>query len=246
MGGTFIGPLESVPRPQHHPTPQMRAMARQARIIAPGFPHHVMQRSSEGEPVFIGKQSREYYLQRLAEFAAEHRLEVLAYSLLADRVHLVVLPRDEESLAMALRRAHSSYGRYLNSVQGTSGSVWQNRFYSFPMDQDWLYAAVKYVERAPVLARLARQADAYAWSSAPAHCGRAASAVLSASWPKTAEKKKWAAWLRQPQPDEEIQAIERATSRGFALGGEAFLAKLSRKAGRPVGPRQVGRPPKGG
>lgn len=154
---------------------QMRAypvrMSRVARIVVPGFAHHVTQRGNRRADVFETDEDRHAYLRFLTQYADKHGLSVWAYCLMTNHVHLVVVPEREDSLAKALRDAHTVYAMRFNTRTRLSGHVWQGRFYSCPMDETHLWTAVRYVERNPVRAGLVSRAEDYPWSSAPAHCG---------------------------------------------------------------------------
>lgn len=214
-------------------------MARIARQVAPGHAHHVTQQGSGSRPVFPSDAAKNLYLELLEETAAEHGVDVLAWCLLSDRVHLVLRPHDKDGLAMTLRRTHSAYGRALNARTGRAGSVWADRYSSCPVDKEWFYAVVKYVERLPITAARARSAESYKWSSAAGHSGKRTANPLGASWPTAAEKRKWSAWLKSPQPAEEVEAIESATSRGVVLGDPSIVKKgAARKKGRKAARRR--------
>ncbi|MDK2971513.1 MAG: REP-associated tyrosine transposase [Candidatus Sumerlaeota bacterium] len=217
-------------------------MAREARIIVPGCPHHILQKSAEGETIFSDRTDRQLYLNLLEQNAADLEVEVLAYALLKDAVHLVLVPKKQESLSLALRRTHSAFSRALNARRGTAGTVWQSRFSSCPVEKSLTASVVKYVERQPVRTRAARKPESYAWSSASVRTGKKSSLLLSTAWMDAAAKRRWVRELAKPQPEEEIAAIEAATRGGYALGGKAFIKRLEKKLGRSVVPRRVGRP----
>ena len=83
--------------------------------------------------------------------------QVLAYCLMPKHVHLIVVPSDEFGLRDALGEAHRRYTRMINFREGWKGHLWQERFHSLVMDERHLLAAVRYVERNPVRARLCAQ-----------------------------------------------------------------------------------------
>jgi putative transposase len=176
-----------------------------------------------------------------------HGLEILAYCLMSNHVHLIAIPAGEESLAKDFGRANFRYAQAVNRLHGRSGHLWQNRFYSCPLDGQHFWAVMQYVERNPVRAKLVRAAWRYAWSSAAAHCGRAVdeTGLLDMKW--WADKSRgwdWAAALRRPQDEKELAGIRLATHRGRPLGGDSFMSKLERLVGRRVRPLPVGRPRK--
>jgi putative transposase len=69
---------------------------------------------------------------------------------MTNHVHLVVVPEREDSLARALSRVHSEYALAFNSARGGSGHLWQSRFFSCPLDESYLIAALRYTDLNPV------------------------------------------------------------------------------------------------
>ncbi len=72
-----------------------RVMPRLARIVVPGVPHHVTQRGNRREPVFFEDCDQDVYRDLLAEQVERRRVEVWAYCLAPNHVHLVFAPSDE-------------------------------------------------------------------------------------------------------------------------------------------------------
>jgi len=83
-----------------------------------------------------------------------HRLSLAGYCLMSNHVHLIVIPRRADSLALALKHAHGQYAAYSNALHASAGHVWQGRYYSCPLDTPHLWAAPRYAERNPVRAGL--------------------------------------------------------------------------------------------
>jgi putative transposase len=77
---------------------------------------------------------------------------------MTNHVHLVAVPEREDSFARALRHAHSEYALARNRADGRSGHLWQNRFFSCPLDSSHLMAALRYTDLNPVRAALCLQA----------------------------------------------------------------------------------------
>lgn len=148
-------------------------MARFPRVVSPGVPHHVTQRGNARRLVFETDTDRLIYLELLNTYSQLHRLDLLGYCLMSNHVHLVASPCQPDSLAQTLRHTHGRYAAYWNARQGTSGHVWQGRYYSCPLDTEHLWAALRYTERNPVRAGMVSTPELYRWSSAGLHCGRA-------------------------------------------------------------------------
>lgn len=144
-------------------------MPRAARIVIPGFPHHVIQRGNRSQTVFFSDQDKFDYLSLVKKYGTAHGLTFWAYCLMNNHIHFIVVPETKESLAKGLGEAHYRYTLMINKRENWKGHFWQGRFKSFPMDEAYLYAAVKYVERNPVRAGIVERAEEYPWSSARAH-----------------------------------------------------------------------------
>ena len=146
-------------------------MVRHARIVLPGVAHHVTQRGNDRQDIFFGDGDRRQYLAYLRESAQREGVELSAYCLMTNHVHLVVTPEREDSLARALGRTHLLYAQYVFKAQGRSGHLWQSRFYSCALDEAHAHNAAAYVELNPVRAAMVSAPWEYAWSSAAGHCG---------------------------------------------------------------------------
>ena len=132
-----------------------------ARTVIPDKPHHIAQRGNNRQDVFFVDDDRQVYLQLLAEHCEEFGVEIVAYCLMTNHVHLIAVPHEADSLARALGRAHLRYTNYVNRMHRRSGHLWQNRFYSSVVGPGHLARALAYVERNPVRAKITRRAWTY-------------------------------------------------------------------------------------
>jgi putative transposase len=161
-----------------------------------------------------------------------------------NHVHLVAVPRTRESLALGIGEAHRKFTSLINIRENWKGYLWQGRFISYPMDGGHLFAAVRYVERNPVRARIVSRAEQYRWSSAPAHVFNVKDDILSAC-PLTADIKDWASYLSRKDDDSEVRKFLKHEHSGRPLGDKAFIMKLEELTGRILAPRKRGRKRKG-
>ena len=141
-------------------------MARSARLVAEGLPHHIIQRGNRRQKVFLTENDKYAYLEFLYAQKLKYNLKIWAYCLMDNHVHLIVVPEKEEVLSKALGEAHKNYTRMINFREGWRGYLWEGRFKSFILDEQYLFAAVRYVERNPVRAKIVQKAHEYKWSSA--------------------------------------------------------------------------------
>src|ERR1700694_1417479 len=90
-------------------------MARIGRIVVPGFPHHVTQRGNRRQPVFFEPSDYQLYRDLLAERCRKASVEVWAYCLMPNHVHLVLTPRTPHGLARAIGETHRQYTAFINA-----------------------------------------------------------------------------------------------------------------------------------
>ena len=67
-------------------------MPRTVRIVVPGVVRHVTQRGTDLQIVFCTRRDRQVYLGLLKAHSVKAGLSVLAYCLMPNHVHLVVVP----------------------------------------------------------------------------------------------------------------------------------------------------------
>jgi putative transposase len=138
-------------------------------------------------------------------------------------------PKPTRRWQLALKQAHGRYASYWNIRHGSCGHVWQGRYYSCPLGQRHVWAALRYAELNPVRAGLVTRAEDWPWSSTAAHYGTAAAAdpLLSMDWwRRTWDGASWRQYLAEGDSHAEVRAIRRFTHTGRPLGDAGFVEEL--------------------
>ena len=219
-------------------------MARIARIVAPGLPHHVTQRGNRRQTTFFTDNDYRHYLDLLEEWCAVHDVLIWSYCLMPNHVHLIVVPQTEDGLKLAISETHRRYSRMINFRMGWRGHLWQGRFASSVMDEYYLLAAARYVERNPVVVGLTNSPGDYPWSSAAHYLGRRVDPLIQKS-PLMDLVEDWSAFLNLEVGAENRTAIGRGERSGRPLGSINFIAGLEEELGRNLQRRKPGPKPKG-
>jgi putative transposase len=214
-------------------------MARLARVVVAGLPHHVTQRGNRRQPVFLGPEDYATYRALLAEHCRAAGVAVWAYCLMPNHVHLILVPKDADGLRAALGEAHRRYTRHVNMREDWRGYLWQGRFASFPMDEPYLLACARYVELNPVRAGLSPRARDWRWSSARAHLAGCDDALVTVQ-PLLDLAGNWAAFLDGGLSAADHTAIRAGERTGRPLGAARFVARLERRLGRPLARQKPG------
>ena len=214
-------------------------MVRIARIVIPNIPHHIIQRGNRSQNVFFSNQDKEYYLKLLHKYALEYGISLWAYCLMDNHVHLIAVPGREDSLAKGIGETHKHYTRTINLREGWRGYLWQGRFSSFPLDERYLYAAVRYVERNPVRAGLVKRAEDYLYSSAKAHVLRQKDILLSDNF-MSSEIKDWSSYLSEEDKEMDKDLFRKHGRIGRPLGDEEFVIRLEKITGKSLRKKKPG------
>src|SRR3954453_5458807 len=217
-------------------------MARLARVVIPGHPHHVTQRGNGRARTFFDDADYAHYRDLLAEHCRAAGGDVWAWCLMPNHVHLILVPSDPDGLRHALARVHRRYAGIIQARRKRSGHFWQGRFGAVALDEAHLAAALRYVSLNPVRARLVERAQDWRWSSTRAHLrgkddGITALAPIRDRFPRFAD-------LLDDEPEADLFASLRAAeSIGRPLGNDRFLAAAERRTGRSVKPQKRGPKP---
>jgi putative transposase len=183
-------------------------------------------------------------MELMAEWCEHEGVEIWAYCLMPNHIHLIAVPESPESLRRALGEAHRRYTRAVNLREGWRGHLWQGRFASFPMDEAHTLQAARYIELNPVRAGLVKRAREHRWSSAAAHgTGRDDGLVSVRPLLDIVGKGRWGRFLSQSVKEEQWELLRRHERTGRPLGGEGFLVNLESVLDRELQPQKRG--PKG-
>lgn len=227
-------------------------MARLPRLAVPDLPHYLVQRGHNQQAVFLDDEDRRAYLAALGESVATQKLRLLAYALLDDQVHLLVVPPQAEALGRMLQSLGRRYGAGFNRRHGRRGTLWEGRYRATVLEPErHLLDAMRAVEQAPQRAGLVADAREWAWSSAAHHLGRVRVGWMSdpaAYWSlgNTPFERElaWQRLLDEPLAPTLCEPLLQAVHKGWAFGSGTFIASLGAAVDRPLQPRPRGRPPR--
>ncbi len=214
-------------------------MARLARVVIPGLPHHVTQRGNGRARTFFGDDDYALYRDMLAASCRAAEVEVWAWCLMPNHVHLILVPSDADGLRRALAPVHRRYAGIIHARRKRSGHFWQGRFGCVAMDEAHLVAALRYVSLNPVRARLVTRARDWRWSSVRAHSnGR--DDGLTAIAPVRERYPDFSQFLSEETDEDMLRRLRGAETIGRPLGNAKFLDALERKTRRVLKPGKRG------
>jgi putative transposase len=219
-------------------------MARLARAVFEGLPHHVTQRGNGRAQTFFGDDDYQLYRDLLAEHAAKAGVEVWGWVLMPNHVHLILVPADPDGLRRCLAPVHRRYAGAVHARERRTGHFWQGRFGCVAMDEAHLAAALRYVALNPVRARLVERAADWRWSSIHAWLNPQRGDGLTRTEPVLSRYPAFDELIAAGEDEAGSSSLRRAESIGRPVGDKAFLDALERRAGRPLSPGKRGPKPR--
>jgi len=220
-------------------------MPRIARAVAAGFPHHIVQRGNNREKVFIDDEDREKYIDLLKKYSRKRDAQVLAYCLMTNHVHLLVKPKENESMYKMMQGVTLCYTQFANRKYNRTGRLWESRYHSCVVDKDsYLWSVARYIETNPVRAGMVKKAEDYAYSSAQAHVIGKEDNILNEELIAETQRKEYRAFIREKGAEKDRDLIRYHTRTGKPLGDEAFMKRMEKRTGRDLALRPRGRPRK--
>jgi putative transposase len=218
-------------------------MARLARVVIPGLPHHVTQRGNGRARTFFSDADYALYRDLLAASCRAAGVEVWSWVLMPNHVHLILVPSDADGLRGALAPVHRRYAGAVHARERRTGHFWQGRFGATAMDEAHLGAAVRYIALNPVRARLVARPQDWPWTSVHAHLSGRDDGITTLA-PVLERFAPFADFIAAAGDPALLDSLRRAETIGRPLGDDAFIAGLENATSRTLKPGKRGPKPK--
>lgn len=220
-------------------------MPRMARAVAPGLPHHVVQRGNNRGEVFFNDEDRAVYLFLLKRYSDIWTTPVICYCLMPNHVHLLAKPSSGGSLQKMMQGLTLCYTQHINRKYRRTGRLWESRFHSCIVDREaYLWAVARYIEQNPVRATMVEYPEGYPYSSARAHFGLLQDAVLGDDLFPEVQRNDYIEFLKSSIPLEQMKNIRQSAKTGRPIGTEKFVTEMERNLGKRLAALPIGRPRK--
>ncbi len=218
-------------------------MPRIARIVATGYPHHIIQRGNNKQAIFFNDKDKYVYLDLLKKYSKECHCQVCAYCLMSNHVHILSIPKRENSLAKMMQKISLTYTQYVNRKYKRTGRLWECRFHSSVVDTEvYLLTVCRYIERNPVRAGVVVNPIDYKWSSGVYNAGYKKSDFIVPIYNEFTTKDEYVNFLNLEEKKEDINIIEKNTYKGKPIGTQKFLNWISSTFNVNFISKSVGRP----
>lgn len=220
-------------------------MSRIARIVGIRYPHHIIQRGNNRQQVFFDDKDRQFYLELLKKYSIECSCKINAYCLMNNHIHILAVPRHENSLAKTMQKLSLRYTQHINKKYQRTGRLWECRFHSCLVDKEsYLWTVCRYIEKNPVRAGIISEPCQYRWSSAKINTTGEKNDLVEPIWQDYFEKEEYVKFLNQSENNDEIKNIRKNTLKGMPVGKEGFSSQMAKTLGIKIQTQPKGRPRK--
>jgi len=225
-------------------------MPRIARIRAPGYPLHIVQRGHNRADCFLFARDFERYFDVLAESAAKHECRIHAFVLMTNHVHLLVTSESAMGPSLMMKQVAQKHAQAINRRERRTGSLWSDRFYSSVIQTErHLLNCYRYIEMNPVRAGIVPAPRLYRWSSYRHNAEGIAcpivtphSLYLELGHDSELRQSAYGALCRQAMDASLLEQFRAAARASRAVGDEEFHRQLGLELGICTRARRPGRP----
>ena len=218
-------------------------MPRKPRMYLADVPCHVVQRGNNREACFFHDDDYRFYLDVLGDACRRYRVDVHAYALMTNHVHLLMTSRTVEGVSRVMQSLGRRYVQYVNRTYRRCGTLWESRHKASVVGAgQYLLACHRYIEWNPVSAGMVSHPGDYNWSSFAHNAwGRRDDLVsphalyLALGEDTLARQSRYRELFASQLSKEQLHAIRTALDFSMPLGNDRFRQQIERALGRPVG-----------
>ena len=147
-------------------------MSRKKRMSSKSGFYHVVIRGVNKTIIFKNEKDRNRFYETMIDKSFEEEIEIYAYCYMNNHVHLLLSTEERDNLSAFMKRLSISYANYFNKKYERVGHLFQNRFWSVPIEgESYFLSALRYIHNNPEKAGICSRDD-YKWSSYLSYLGR--------------------------------------------------------------------------
>lgn len=225
-------------------------MPRKPRFFLPSVPVHVIIRGNSRRIVFSEETDRKAYLGWLKEATEKYKVNIHAYVLMDNHVHLLLSTEKPNHISKVMQHIGRKYVPYFNRKYKKSGTLWEGRFKGCMIESEqYLMCCYRYIELNPVRAEMVKRPEEWKWSSYACNAyGEENTLIkphplyLAIDKNKESRVKYYREGFKQVLDPSLICDIRSAVQTGTPLGNDRFKEKVEQLLGVKVGYAKRGRP----
>jgi len=222
------------------------------RLLLEEHPHHLMRKSRKGERVFQNEADYRHCYGQIRQLKQRYKLDLMAWSILPDRIHLLIRPTQKIKHISAFMKALSCRATLRQRYLRQRGSPWEEGFRASPVEPgQWLLATMCYIERLPAMEGLATSAFQYRhssyrmrlgksdryWLDDPEEYGRLGDSIEERALA-------YRTYMKEALDPDDLETIHDAIHRNLLTGSPRFVQEAYKRFNVVARGRRPGRPRK--
>jgi len=217
-------------------------MPRIPRGETAGGIYHIINRGNMKMQLFDDMEDYDYFLALLEKASKREKVEIHAYCLMPNHFHLLLVPKEPNSLSRLMQWVMTSHVRYYHKKNKTSGHIWQGRYKSFIVEKESYYITLlRYIEANALRAKLVRRAEDWDYGSLMERVYKHRTLL---SKPYMTLDNEWVEYVNEPLKKGELHSIRNSVNRQAPLGEGKWQVETARKHGLMSTLNERGRPRK--
>jgi len=225
-------------------------MVRLLRITPTDIPVHLIQRGNNRQACFISDEDHGAYAGWLKEYSHKYKVEIHAWVMMTNHVHLLCTPRQEGGVSKMMQSLGRRYVQYFNVEYRRSGTLWEGRFKSCLIQEErYLLEVYRYIELNPVRAEMVTDPGEYRWSSYQINgLGKTSDLCtphheyLCLGKDVSDRRQNYREFLSHQFDGELLKEIRDNINKGMAVGNDRFKEEIATMTGRRLKSKKRGRP----
>ena len=203
-------------------------MPRRHRAGTAGIPHHVLNRASRRDALFVNSRDYCAFVEVLGLAKKRFAMRMLAFAIMNNHWHLILWPDQDFQLSRFMHWLTGTHTQRWHAAHHTAGTgpLYQGRYKAIPVQGDEHFLTVaRYVERNPVRAGLVERVQDWQWSSAWHRCNTGELDMVD-PWPLP-QPDDWLALANQAQNQIHLSSVREAIARGRPFGDREWCQRMA-------------------
>jgi putative transposase len=220
-------------------------MGRAPRVDIGGLVYHIVNRANNRTAIFHEPDEYRHFEVLLKDAVDRFNMRLLAYVLMPNHWHLLLYPRSDGDVSLFMQWLTLTHTQQYHVWKQTTGHghIYQGRYKSFLVEKDaYLLAVIKYIERNPVRAKLARRAEAWKWGSGYRRLDGTSKERSLISDPPVDLPRNYRLWIHEFEKEDDLANIRTSVSKGKPLGTMQWAQRMIDRFGLAATARKPGRP----
>lgn len=220
-------------------------MGRAPRVDVRNIPYHVLNRANNRSAIFSKPDEYRHFEDLLEEAVKRYKMRLLAYVLMPNHWHLILYPQGDGDISLFMQWLTLTHTQQYHAWKKTigHGHIYQGRYKSFLIEKnEYLWAAIKYVERNPVRARLAKRVEQWRWGSGYRRLDgtKKEREILSDSPVDLPHS--YRTWVNEPDKEDDLVNLRISATKGKPFGTMEWTERVVERFGLAATMRARGRP----